>query len=290
MKCPKCGGEIPFYNLKPNCSHCGVNIMYFSQEKGLIRDAKRTELEGAAARLVIARIKAAYIGSKLAIVRMVLTLAAIGVLCLPFGSVVYTAPFYEKTLSAGLVGVITGVIDGVFLKVPQFLQSAVFAQHTKAFLLPAGVMAVLLLIGVAVLAVYLLSFLRLEQTARAMKNLALTGAAAALLGQIAVLVMAFVKPLPATPAAAFRAGWGGFAAAAVWLALFFVNRAMLIKGIEPAYRENDVKRRELLHKVRAGEVDLDSLSLPVMESEEERAERMKALEEALKAEEEGKEL
>jgi hypothetical protein len=42
--------------------------------------------------------------------------------------------------------------------------------------------------------------------------------------------------------------------------------------------------------VRAGEVDLDSLPLPVFESEEERAERIKALEEALKAEEEGKEI
>jgi len=65
---------------------------------------------------------------------------------------------------------------------------------------------------------------------------------------------------------------------------------MLKRGIEPTYKENDVKRRELLHQYRAGQLDLDSLTLPVMESEEERAERLKALEEALKAEEEGKEL
>ena len=61
-------------------------------------------------------------------------------------------------------------------------------------------------------------------------------------------------------------------------------------GIEPTYSENDIKRKELLKKVRAGEVDLDSLPLPIFESEEEHEERMKALEEALKAEEEGKEL
>ncbi|MCR5783530.1 MAG: hypothetical protein K6G90_12455, partial [Clostridia bacterium] len=65
MKCPKCGGEIPFYNLKPNCKYCGVNIMYFTQEEGLVRDAKRTELEGAAARMIIARVKAEFIGSGL---------------------------------------------------------------------------------------------------------------------------------------------------------------------------------------------------------------------------------
>ena len=65
---------------------------------------------------------------------------------------------------------------------------------------------------------------------------------------------------------------------------------MLKAGIEPEYKENDIKRKALLKKVRAGEVELDSLPLPVFESEEERAERIQALKEALQAEEEGKEL
>ena len=290
MRCPKCGGEIPFYSLKANCRHCGVNIMYFSHEAQLARDAKRTELEGAAARLVIARIKAAFIGSKEAIARLVLTIGAIAILMLSFGSVVFSAPFYDRTLSAGLIGVITGFTNGTLMNVPGFLKSAVFSQYAKAWLLPAGVMAVLLLLGLAILAAYLVSFLRLENTAKFMKTAALIGAAVALLGQIAVIIMAYVKPLPETSAASFHVGWGGFATAAVWLALFFINRLMLKKGIEPAYRENDVKRRELLRKVRAGDVDLDSLTLPVMESPEEREERLRALEEALKAEEEGKEL
>ena len=46
----------------------------------------------------------------------------------------------------------------------------------------------------------------------------------------------------------------------------------------------------MLKKVRSGEVDLDSLPIPVFESDEEREERLNALREALKVEEEGKEL
>jgi hypothetical protein len=264
--------------------------MYFTQQEGLIRDAKRTELEGAAARMVIARIKAAFIGSKEAIARLVLTLGAIAVLMLPFGSVVFKTPFYEKTLSAGLIGVVMGVVDGALLKLPAFLQSAMFGKYPAAFLLPLGVLALLLLVGVVVLCVYLLSFLRLEPTTKAIRNLSLIGAVIALLGQAAVIVFAFANPLPDSSVAVFRFGWGGFATAAVWIGMFIINRIMLKKGIEPTYRENDVKRRELLKKVRAGEVKLSSLPLPVFESEEEHAERMKALEEALKAEEEGKEL
>ena len=290
MHCPKCDGHIPFYDIRPNCKHCSVNIWYYTQQRDLVRDAKRTELEGAAARMVIARIKAAFIGSKEAIARLVVTLGAVAVLMLPFGSITLSAPFYEKTLSAGLIGVIMEAIDGVLLKIPAYLQSAVFSQYTKAFLLPEGVMALLLLVGTVLIGVYLMSFLKLEKLTKIIKNTALIGAVIALLGQIAVLVMAYVKPLPETPAAQFHVGWGGFAAAAVWFVMYFINRLMLKKGIEPTYRENDIKRRELLKQFRAGELDLDRLPLPVLESEEERAERMKALEDALKAEEEGKEL
>ena len=100
MKCPKCGGEIPFYNLKPNCRYCGVNIMYFTQEEGLVRDAKRTELEGAAARMIIARVKAEFIGSGLVIARLVLALVAVAALLVPFGSVSYALPWPSSAKNA----------------------------------------------------------------------------------------------------------------------------------------------------------------------------------------------
>ena len=87
MKCPKCGGEIPFYDLHPNCKHCGVNIYYYSQDALLARDAKRTELEAAVARMVVARIKASFIGGGLQIIRMVAIIATIASLLLPIGAV-----------------------------------------------------------------------------------------------------------------------------------------------------------------------------------------------------------
>ena len=92
MKCPKCGGEIAFFDLKPNCKHCGVNIMYFTQEADLIRDAKRTELDSASARMVVARVKANFIGGKLQIARMIVLLLAVASLLLPFGAVRYAVP------------------------------------------------------------------------------------------------------------------------------------------------------------------------------------------------------
>ena len=288
MKCPKCRGEIPFYNLKPNCSHCGVNIMYFSHEAELARDAKRTELEGAVARMVVARIKATFIGSKLVIARLVFVLAAIGVLAVPFAGVAYRVPYFDGGYSAGLVGIILAFTNGMALKLPQFLQSPLLGETTRAATVSIGFVLVLVLLAGVLFLVYLLSFLNITKGTKALRAIALIGAVAALAAQIVSVVMKMKTA--DSPVASVSFGFGGIAAFAVWLVLFFLNQAILKKGIEPTYRENDIKRRELLKRVRAGEVDLNSLTLPVMESEEERAERMKALEEALKAEEEGKEL
>lgn len=287
MKCPKCGGEIPAFDLRPNCKHCGVNIMYYTQEAGLMRDAKRTELESAVARMVIARVKAAFIGSRLVIARMIAVLAAVAALLVPFGGAHYTVPFYDGKLSVGIIGLIQGFQNGLIMHSPQFLSSALFAKQTLAAVISAAFLLVIAVLDVVIFAALLLGFTNLTKTTRIIKNVSLLGAIVAFAAQIASLILKF--SIADTGTARVTPGFGGLAACAMFLVLFFLNDALLKKGIEPTYRENDIKRKELLRKVRAGEVDLDELPLPVFESEEEREERMKALQEALRAEEEGRE-
>ena len=135
MKCPKCGGEIAFYDLRPNCKHCGVNIYYYSQDALLARDAKRTELEAAAVRMVIARIKASFIGGGLQIARMVFVLATVAGLLLLFGGVAFHLPFFEGGLSAGLIGVFQAIQNGLLLKLLQLLQSALLSQRASLVVL-----------------------------------------------------------------------------------------------------------------------------------------------------------
>ena len=288
MKCPKCGGEIPFYDLKPNCKHCGVNIMYYSQHEGLIRDAKRSELESAVARMIISRIKTQFIGSKLAIARLAVTLLAAAALCAPFIETRFHVPMFEGSFSVGIIGLIQGFQNGLLMKTPELLGSALFAKPTLASLVPAAFFVVIAVLDVLILAALIVGFLKLTESARFMKRTALVGMIVSCLAQVVVFVMKFTTADSET--ASVKLGFGALAALAMFLAVFLLNGAMLKKGIEPVFRENDPKRRDLLKKVRKGEVDLDSLPLPIFESDEERAERMKALEEALAAEEEGKEL
>ena len=287
MKCPKCGGEIAFFDLKPNCKHCGVNIMYFTQQEGLMRDAKRTELEAGAARMVIARVKANFIGGKLQIVRLACTLIAAAVLLIPFGGVRFSVPFFDWTYSAGILGIVGAIQNGFAQTVPAFLGSTPFSSATIAAAVPTACLAVCAILDLLAAGALLLGFLNLTRSTKFMCTVSVIGAAIALLSQIAELVL--WRVVGADSMTNPTLGFGALAAMAMFLVVLIINRALLKKGIEPQYREFDPKRRELLKKVRAGEVDLDSLPLPIFESEEEREERMHALEEALIAEEEGKE-
>ena len=288
MKCPKCGGEIPFYDLKPNCKHCGVNIMYFTQETDLARDAKRTELEAAVARMIIARIKANFIGGRMQIARLVCTLLTAAALLLPFGSVRYSIPFYDKTYSAGILGIVQSVQSGFLLQIPSFLGSTLLRTGTWAAVSLTAFLVLFAVLDVLLAAALLLGFIDVTRSTKFMQRVSLCGAAASLLVQIAVFVLYLT--MRGDVFAPVKLGFGALAAAAMFLVVFFLNRALLQKGLEPKYRENDPKRKEMLRRVRAGEVDIDTLPLPIFESDEEREERLHALEEALKAEEEGKEL
>ena len=287
MKCPKCGGEIALFDLKPNCKHCGVNIMYFTQQEGLMRDAKRTELEAGAARMVIARVKANFIGGKLQIVRLICTLLTAAALLLPFGGVQFSVPFFDWTYSAGILGIVGAVQNGFVQQIPAFLGSAPFFNAAVAVVVPTACLVVCAVLDLLLVGALLLGFLNLTRSTKFMCTVSVIGAAIALLSQIAELVL--WRVIGADSMTRPTIGFGALAAMAMFLVVLFINRALLKKGIEPQYREFDPKRRELLKKVRAGEVDLDSLPLPIFESDEEREERMHALEEALIAEEEGKE-
>ncbi|MCR4594530.1 MAG: hypothetical protein K5761_05695 [Clostridiales bacterium] len=283
MKCPKCGGEIPFYDLKPNCRHCGINIMYYIQDYQLERDAKRTELESAGMRMTVAKIKASFIGSLLSIFRMVFVVGAICAMMIPFASVTYKLPFYEEKLSVGLIGIIGSFGNGMLLDTLNFYKSSLFSGAALGVLTVLAFFAMLAIADVVIFCIYLLSFLNPDKTTKAMRNISVCAAVLSLGAQIAAVICRTLV-VPEAPNYVFALGFGGLACFVLHLVLVFINTKMLKKGVEPVYREYDPKRRELLKKVKKGEIDLDDLPLPVFESEEERENRLREFQHAMEEE------
>ena len=91
--CPKCGGKLKLTDWRPNCPHCGVNMVYYGMEERLLLDADKAEAEHARTQPRIDRLKAAFVGSKLAIARIVFSVLPIAALFLPIAKFAFKAPY-----------------------------------------------------------------------------------------------------------------------------------------------------------------------------------------------------
>ena len=167
MVCPKCGAPIKWYDLAPNCKQCGVHILYYTQEQDLARDAKKTELEFARARVITAKLKNAFIAGKLPIARMVIMVLCIGTLCIPFGGVTLSLPFWQQEISVGAIGIYKLVTDGLLPQLLNFLQAGLAETEAK-FTFAALVLFVLtVLVAFCGFLSWLLSFIKLRRGCRA---------------------------------------------------------------------------------------------------------------------------
>lgn len=107
--CPKCSYKLSMVDVKPECPVCGVNLVYYGMEETLKQEADRAEFEHACMQPRFDRLKAATIGSPLAIVRLVLSLLPLVATLLPMGKVIVNLPYYAETISVNLVTIITKV-------------------------------------------------------------------------------------------------------------------------------------------------------------------------------------
>lgn len=275
MVCPKCGVPIKRFDLAPNCKQCGVNIYYYSQEKILSTDAKRTELESADARALVAKLKGNFVGGKIQIARIVFLVLAIAVMCIPYFSIKFTLPMSEIGFSAGLVGVYQIISSSVYdLFLPLF-RLKIGGAMTTAATVNIILFVLVALIIVATLVVYLLSFLKIEKYARVLAGLSFAG--------IAADAAAFAAMLAARNAAEGLTGvtvsfsFGALASIAMLLVFAILNIRLAKAGVDTSVSETDRKRIELYKKYKAGELDLDDLPLPIFETDEEREKRENAL-------------
>lgn len=97
--CPNCGVHLKKTYWKPNCPNCNVNIFYNGMQERLQNDILTAEESLNRMYGMLDRAKASYIGSKLAIARIVLSLIPIGALFLPLGKLAVNVPFVSAEFS-----------------------------------------------------------------------------------------------------------------------------------------------------------------------------------------------
>lgn len=84
--CPKCKAQLTLKDWRANCPHCGANIVLYDHQERLMQDADKAEVQYYHFQKKVDRVKASFIGSKLAIVRIVTSLLPVTAVFLPLMS------------------------------------------------------------------------------------------------------------------------------------------------------------------------------------------------------------
>lgn len=107
--CQKCGYKLSMIDIKPECPVCGINLVYYGMEESLKKEADKAEFEHAVLQPRFDRLKAATIGSPIAIVRLVFGLLPLLATLIPMAKVSVTLPYFTENITVNIVSIITKV-------------------------------------------------------------------------------------------------------------------------------------------------------------------------------------
>lgn len=234
--CPKCGRKLTLFDWKPNCPECGVNLVYYGLEDKLLDEADAAEAEHAKLQKRIDRLKAAFIGSKLTIARIVLSLLPIAALLIPLCEISFKAPFMgDKTTAVNLIELVN-VFSG--LDFDALLAMIGSATLGTTFIGYAGALVTLALSLVFVI-VSLVALMAACGPKGNIRNFILNGLSIA----FAVASIVFFSVFASNGSAVFggylsgKIGVGIFVYIGMLLVLLGVNIVLAVKGTPVKYKQ-----------------------------------------------------
>ncbi|MBQ2841850.1 MAG: hypothetical protein IJE72_02300 [Clostridia bacterium] len=234
--CPKCGRKLTILDWKPNCPDCGVNLVYYGMEERLLDEADAAEAEHARLQKRIDRLKASFVGSKLTIVRIILSVLPIVMLLLPLCKVTYSGPFIEQTTTnvnaIEIYNLISSLdFDALFTMIGSSLLGSSFIGYAGSL--------VCVLLSLVVVIVSLLMLTMACGPKGNPRNITLNSIAIVL----AVASIFFFNSFASNISAVFpefisgSVGIGIFAYVAALIALLAINIVIAKKGIDVKYKQ-----------------------------------------------------
>ena len=268
--CPKCRQKLGLFDWGQNCPHCGVNMRFYNFEENFYRDAKVAELSAAKVNIKIKQLKGAFVGGALPIARLSVMLLPLLSVLVPVLRFRIALPFTERTYALSGVGIYNMVSDGtlsyVFAMTDDPFNGAVFHALRNVLLTEAGAAVLGLLVFVMTILCFL-SIRKMSVLLCVVSALGMANSAATLFTARAFCVSA------ADPSASVLRGSTFLGAAVTFLTfavVFALNLLVAVKGVQIEYGEGDLERAEIAKKVKSGELKLDDLPQPIVETAETR--------------------
>ena len=247
--------------------------MYYTQEEDLARDARKTELEFATARFLLARLKAAFLSGKASWCRLIFLVLSVAALLLPHYNVNFSFPWWNYEISLGALGIYNMISDAVWKIFPALgsigVGEGIFLLTVcSLILLAVTVICILFSIGA-----WIFSFVNIKKSA----IVSVVFTSIAMLSQISGFVISFiaanlsgsiefvtVKPL-----------FGGLLGVCTLLGVLISSILLVSSEPQIVLSDADRKRLEIKKRLAAGEITLDELPLPIAEEEKKEKESRK---------------
>lgn len=269
--CPKCKQKLGMFDWGQNCPHCGVNMRFHNFEENFYREAKMAELSSAKVSIKIKRLKGAFIGGKLPIARLAVLILPLLSLLAPVLHFGLSLPFAERTYALNAIGMYQMFSDQtlsyILSMVADPFDGAAFSALRNVLFAEIGAAA----LGFLVFALTILCFISIKKMSVILCVVSALGMAdSAALLITAVRFSSSVSGL-SEPVLSGSASFGAVVTFLAFAVVFFLNLLVAKKGVHIEYGEGDLERAEIAKKVKSGELKLEDLPQPIVETSETRA-------------------
>lgn len=266
-KCPKCDHHLRLIDWRPNCPNCGVNLVYYGMEERLLADANKAEAEHSHFQKKFDRLKASFIGSKLAIARIIITILPIACLFLPWAKIFIKAPYIDQAVNVSIIKVGMKVAELDFGALFELMGSDIVGGPFTMFF---AALVCMLLAAVVSLASLVLLFLSASPKGIA-RNITLSSMGLVLTGAATIMFTkfnsSFAELFPGTYSGELE--FGIFVLMGAFAVVILINAIIGNVGIEVKYKQTyicGIPSEEYFAAVDAG-IDVLALQLHVTEQE-----------------------
>lgn len=238
-KCPKCGVKLHIWNIKAECPQCGVNIANYDWENRLEQDAREAEAAFAKLRETLKRFKYSFVGTKLRIARIPVSVLPLFSFLLPLGELNVSLPFYSEKFTLNAITIVMNIINGVDIGGIFSGMSSEIVGDSFKLLAASLILVVLSVLSLLVSLVFLLSNFRNFKS----KGLFITNLIASIMMLASSITFGKFSDIVAggSLANAWQSSpsWGVYVSAALFLASAIINLCVSLQKVE--LPEDEVK-------------------------------------------------
>lgn len=249
-RCPKCNRKLHIWNVKAECPDCGVNIANYDWENRLEQDSIAAEAAFAKLHESMRRFKFSFVGTKLRIARIPISVLPLFSFLLPLGTLAVSIPFFEKTFSLNAITIVMNILNFDIMGIFKAPSSEIIGDAALMFMLSLLFVVLSALSLLVSLVFLLLNFKKFNS-----KGLFVTNLVASLMMFASAFCFNSLSSAMAastlSDAVSCAPSWGVFVSGALFLASSITNLIVSLQPVEIPPEEKEEAKAENIETVNA---------------------------------------